>query len=74
MTEAIVGQELALDCLLAGASWGALVGRVGDNTLLVVGFELRLTAQTAGELFLDVNDCCNLKDSSGEFDVIISSP
>jgi hypothetical protein len=73
--ERIINQKLTLDCLLTGVSWGALVGRVGENgTPFIIGFKYQLTTETSGELFLGVNDCCNFADNTGEFKVIISAP
>lgn len=70
--ERIINQKLTLDCLLTGVSWGALVGRVGENgTPFLIGSKYQLTADTSGELFLGVNDCCNFADNSGEFKVTI---
>lgn len=72
--EKIVGEELEIDCLVTGVSWGALVGRVGDGTPFLIGFEHQFTTVSAGELFLGVNDCCSLADNTGEFTVTISEP
>jgi hypothetical protein len=70
--ERIINQKLTLDCLLTGVSWGALVGRIEENgTPFLIGSKYHLIADTSGELFLGVNDCCNFADNSGEFKVTI---
>jgi hypothetical protein len=72
--ERIINQEIEIDCLITGVSWGALVGRVGDGAPFLIGFEYEFTTETSGELYLGVNDCCSFADNTGEFKVTISSP
>ena len=59
-------------CLLDGAPFGALIGRIGDGTPFVIGAATVLHAQASGLLFLAVNDYLEFDDNQGGFSVHIS--
>ena len=48
--------KLDQELLLPGALVGALVGRIGDGPLFLVGARIELTSSRSGELFLGINE------------------
>lgn len=69
--EARSGMTFALECLLDGAPFGALIGRSGNDSPFLVGSAADLTADRRGPLLLAVNDCCSLDDNAGAFTVTL---
>jgi hypothetical protein len=72
--EQLANQKYSIDCFLSGAPLGAVIGRVGDNRPFLIGSYFQFPSENAGELFLAVNDCCDINDNSGSFSVTISKP
>ena len=69
--ESFVGQKFSLDCLLTGAPWGALVGRIGSGKTFIVGTLQELLAPYSGDLYLGFNDCCSIDDNQGQYSVTV---
>jgi hypothetical protein len=69
--ESFVGQKFSIDCLMTGALWGALVGRIGSGKPFRVGTLRKFEATYSGELYLGFNDCCSLDDNQGQYSVTI---
>lgn len=62
-------------CLLNGAPYGALVGRIGAGAPFLVGASYQTTAAAAGKLFLGVNDhldAASVGDNQGGYDTQIT--
>lgn len=72
--EKVVGEKFTIDCLMTGAPWGALVGRISTGTPFLVGNFVQLKPTDSGNLFLAFNDCCTLSDNTGEYLVTIQLP
>lgn len=69
--EARAGMRFDLACLLDGAPFGAVIGRIGDGPPFLIGSAADLTADRGGPLLLAVNDCCSLDDNAGAFSVTL---
>lgn len=64
-----------VQCLLTGAPYGGLVGRIGDGAPFKVGANYRAAAPGSGTLFLGVNDHATgeaAADNQGAFDVQVA--
>ena len=70
----LANQTYIIDCLLTGAPVGAVVGKIGDSAPFVIGTLMQFSPGASGELFLGVNDCCEVDDNMGAFSVTISMP
>lgn len=72
--EKATNQKFSIDCLLKGASFGAVIGRIGSNKPFSVGSTTSITAADSGNLFLAINDCCDFTDNTGAYNVVITLP
>jgi hypothetical protein len=61
------------ECLLDGAPYGALIGKIGNGTPFLIGSTRWMTAAEGGTLYLAVNDnYIYYEDNSGTYTVTIT--
>lgn len=60
--------------LLQNASYGTLLGKIGDGSVFMVGRDRWLLAENAGEIYLSINDAAAcLADNQGQITVRITA-
>jgi hypothetical protein len=72
--EKVMGKQYPIDCLMSGAPYGALIGRLGNSAPFLIGTTYQFQTTDSGKLYLAYNDCCVLSDNIGAYSVTIFLP